>query len=276
LVDGTDPAELRVGAVFDPDRAKAILAAVNEAASTIAAMPANFTRFPNSDQRVFEIARKRRTKATGIELDLQRLQAWGTLVVPGHLWRALSRFGAWIEPMLVAEWSRLMRTYAERMSLPVPPGMAEAALEWREPVRSTSIARLAAERISRTDRQLECIWTGKKLPLARLDIDHCLPWAAWPCSDLWNLGPCDRKVNQRQKRDRVPSAAIFADSRDRIIGWWELAYLADDALSARFEREVAAALPVDGRGDLADIYSALDWRRLRLLQDQRVPEWTAV
>jgi hypothetical protein len=212
LADGTDPAELRVGAVFDPDRATAILAAVNEAASTIATMPANFTRFPNSDQRVFEIVRQRRTKATGIELDLQRLQAWGTLVVPGHLWRALSRFGAWIEPMLVAEWNRLMRTYADRMSLPVPLGMAEAALEWREPVRSTSIARVAAERISRSDRQLECIWTGQELPLTRLDIDHCLPWAAWPCSDLWNLGPCDRKVNQHQKRDRLPSAAIFADS----------------------------------------------------------------
>jgi len=276
LADGTDPAELRVGAVFEPDRATAILAAVNEAASTIATMPANFTRFPNSDQRVFEIVRQRRTKATGIELDLQRLQAWGTLVVPGHLWRALSRFGAWIEPTLIAEWSRLMRTYAERMSLPVPPGMAEAALEWREPVRSTSIARLAAERISRTDRQLECIWTGQKLPLTRLDIDHCLPWAAWPCSDLWNLGPCDRKVNQHQKRDRLPSAAILAASRDRIIGWWERAYLSDAALGERFNREVSAALPTAGNTDLSEIFVAFDWRRLRLLQNQQVPEWLYV
>ncbi|PJG48914.1 hypothetical protein CAF53_12220 [Sphingobium sp. LB126] len=276
LDDGIDPAELRVGAVFEQERAAVILAAVGEAAPTIAAMPANFTRFPNSDQRIFEVVRQRRAKAAGLELDLQRLQTWGTLVIPGHLWRALSRFGAWIEPMLIAEWSRLIRAYADRMSLPVPPGMSEAALEWREPLRSTSIARMAAERLSRTKGQIECIWTGQKLSLARLDIDHCLPWAAWPCSDLWNLGPCDRKVNQHQKRDKLPSAAIFAASKDRIISWWKGAYLADDALNARFRREVSAALPTAGNDDLADIYSALDWRRLRLLQDQRVPEWTAL
>lgn len=275
LADGVDPAELRVGAVFAPDRATAILAAVGDAASTITAMPANFTRFPNSNERVFEVVRRRRTKTIGIELDLQHLQSWGMLVVPGHLWRALSRFGAWIEPMLVAEWSRLMRAYADRITLPIPLGMPEAALEWREPVRSTSIARLAAERISRTERQLECIWTGQKLSLGRLDIDHCLPWAAWPCGDLWNLGPCDRKVNQHQKRDRLPSAEIFVASRERIMRWWENAYLADDALNARFRREVSAALPVAENDDLAGIFSALDWRRFRLLQDQRVPEWVS-
>lgn len=274
LVDDIDPSELRVGGVFGVDRADTILKAISEAVSTIATMPANFTRFPNSDRRVFEITRSQRAKAKGAALDLHQLSAWGTLVIPGHLWRALSRFGAWIEPMLIGEWSRLIRSYGDRMQFPVAPGIVEAALEWREPVRSTSIARLAAERIALTDKNVECIWTGQHMPMAKTDIDHCLPWVAWPCGDLWNLGPCERKVNQHQKRDRLPSAAIFADSRDRIIRWWERAYLADDALGIRFRREAVAALPVSGSGELSEIYSALDWRRLRLLQDQRVPEWT--
>lgn len=63
-------------------------------------------------------------------------------------------------------------------------------------------------------------------------------------------------------------------SRERIIRWWELAYMRDEALRARFAREVSAALPTAQNDELGEIYSALDWRRLRLLQDQRVPEWT--
>lgn len=273
LDDELDPSELRVGAVFGAERAEAVLAAIGEAASTIATMPANFTRFPASDRRVFEVNRKRPGRASGIGLDLARLSAWGTIVVPGHLWRALSRFGAWIEPMLSAEWARLSRSYAERTGVLIPPGAAEAALEWREPLRTTAIARLAAERISRADGTVTCIWTGTRVALPRLDIDHCLPWSAWPCGDLWNLAPCDRRVNQHEKRDRLPSGAIFSESRERVVEWWQGAYLADEALASRFTREVAASLPVDDVDDLHDIYSALDWRRLRLLQDQQVPQW---
>lgn len=30
---------------------------------------------------------------------------------------------------------------------------------------------------------------------ACFDIDHCFPWRAWPCDDLWNLLPTHRAVN---------------------------------------------------------------------------------
>jgi hypothetical protein len=48
-----------------------------------------------------------------------------------------------------------------------------------------------------------------------LDIDHLFPWAAWPCSDLWNLPPVHRIVNQKFKRDRLPSAATLSRAEDR-------------------------------------------------------------
>ena len=274
LADGVDPSELRVGAVFEANRASALHAAISEAVSTIATMPANFTRFPNSDQRVFEANRERSGRGRGESVTLSWLRAWGTISLPGHLWRALSRFGPWIEPMLVSEWARLSRSYSERMGVVLAPGVVEAALAWREPVRTTSLARLAAERMSADGYPLECVWTGRKLILAKLDVDHCLPWAAWPCGDLWNLAPCDPRVNRHEKRDKLPSAAMFADSKDRITRWWDCAYLADAALGERFVREAAAALPILEGSGTSEIYSALDWRRMRLLQDQRVPEWT--
>jgi hypothetical protein len=36
----------------------------------------------------------------------------------------------------------------------------------------------------------------------------------WPCSDLWNLLPASRHVNQRLKRDRLVDAATLASARD--------------------------------------------------------------
>ncbi len=274
LADGVDASDLRVGAVFDPERGSALVSALSEAASTIANMPANFTRFPNSDRRVFEVVRGGRSRAGGSELTVAGLRRWGAIVVPGGLWRALSRHGPWIDPMLVAEWARLTRGYADRMSIPVETGIVEAALEWREPVRTTAIARLAADRILAEGRQIECVWTGRPLSSVRLDVDHCLPWAAWPCGDLWNLGPCDSRVNRHEKRDRLPSAALLSQSRERIMRWWQDAYLSDPALAARFGREALGSLPVSDASDAAEVFAALDWRRLRLAQDQQLPEWS--
>ncbi|WP_365973950.1 hypothetical protein [Sphingomonas sp.] len=78
--------------------------------------------------------------------------------------------------------------------------------------------------------------------MAALDIDHCLPWSAWPCGDLWNLMPANRRVNQHQKRDRLPSQPMLAQSRSRILGWWDAAWSHNEALHVRFLREAAAAL----------------------------------
>jgi HNH endonuclease len=109
-----------------------------------------------------------------------------------------------------------------------------------------------------------------------LDIDHCLPWSAWPCGDLWNLLPASPRVNQHLKRDRLPSAAALAAAREAVIGWWADAWQPNVALENRFAREVAAALPVAAGSDLEDIFAGLEWRRLRLRRDQQVEEWAGI
>jgi hypothetical protein len=83
-------------------------------------------------------------------------------------------------------------------------------------------------------------------------------------------------VNRHEKRDRLPSAVTFALARERLLGWWEAAYLSDAALRPRFMREALAALPLSDGADTDAIYSAMDWRRLRLRQDQQVPEWVSM
>jgi hypothetical protein len=240
-------------------------------------MPANYTRFPNSDTRVFRVSPATPPRVSDeLTLEAEMLGAFGTLTVPGHIWRTLQRLGSWVEPVLVGEWARLVRSYGERMGRPIAPGEVETSLVWLEPARDTQLARSAAMRMLDEGRQLSCIWTGARLGPGMLDIDHCLPWSAWPCGDLWNLLPASPRVNQHLKRDRLPSAAALAGARESIIGWWQDAWLRDPALRIRFERETAAALPVGAGALIEDVFAALEWRRLRLRQDQQVQEWAGI
>ena len=136
---------------------------------------------------------------------------------------------------------------------------------------------MRAERVL-AKQPLHCVWSGKALRAENLDVDHCFPWAVWPCGDLWNLLPTHRKVNQHEKRDRLPSDRLLRAAHDRILGWWHDAYRADPdhPLAERFMLEAAVSLPglVAAETDLDGCYSALGLQRLRLSQNQRAPEWS--
>jgi hypothetical protein len=273
MASGIAASELRIGATFTADRAVMLMQALGDAARTIAAMPANFTTYPGSDARVFAATARRARASNSLILDRETLSLFGSIIVPGHIWRAMQRMGAWIEPVLVAEWTRLTRNYADNMGLVIPLGVVEGALTWIEPDRDVQAARkLALASIDRGE-PLHCVWSGQRLSRTSLDIDHCLPWSAWPCGDLWNLFPADRKINQRLKRDKLPSAGALAAAQPQIETWWQDAWERHPTFGDRFRREANAALAVQANATLPDIFEALEWRRLRLRQDAQVTEW---
>jgi hypothetical protein len=169
-----------------------------------------------------------------------------------------------------------MRGYAARQNRTLDEGRIGAAMTWADPVRDVSLPRDIALKAMGQGQPVHCIWTGQLLQPSSLDIDHCLPWAAWPCSDLWNLLPAHRRVNQHLKRDRLPSAAALQRAREGMLAWWHSAYLSDNsALVRRFDDEVRASLPAmppsGGVPDTDEVYGAVALQRLR--QDQQVPEW---
>ena len=173
--------------------------------------------------------------------------------------------GTWIEPVLLSEWSALIRRYAERMGLAVSEGVVEGKLIWQEPERDTALARsVTLARISRGE-EVSCVWSDAPLRGAAFDIDHAIPWSAWPCGDLWNLFPATTVVNQRQKRDRLPSALILDQASDNIMDWWRLSWLSDNALAVRFEAEAISALPPPSHHP---IQSELLNRRLLAIRDK--------
>jgi hypothetical protein len=220
-------------------------------------------------------ARASRARGSALNLDLATMAAYGELLVPTHIWHALQRFDAWIEPALIAEWIRLMHGYALSQGRVLDEGVCARAMIWSDPERTVSVARREAQRLL-AKQTLHCVWTGRRLQAESLDIDHCFPWAAWPCDHLWNLMPSHRQVNQWQKRDRLPSHDALAAARERIEQWWSQGYLqSDPAVNELFRTEARVGLPAISvaRPDTHDVYAGLLVQRLRLRQDQRVAEW---
>jgi SAM-dependent methyltransferase len=266
--------DLRVGARFSEGRAKSLHAALRDAAQTIDRMPSTFITYPMGD-RILPVERYRLGVAPHIiELDAKYLEAFGWMRVPTHLWRAMRRNAAWIEPTLMSEWARLMREYAKSQGRQITGEKMIVAMRWSDPARDVLQVRQIA--ISLLDSHgLRCIWTDRPLSASTLDIDHMFPWAAWPCSDLWNLLPTDRRVNQRHKRNRLPSAGTMSRAEGRIIGWWEQAYLnkIDTQLPEQFLQEARASLPTFLTSETRDVFASVTLQRIRLRHDQQVPEW---
>jgi hypothetical protein len=274
LLSDVSASDLRIGARFTLNRAQALHAALRGASQTIDRMPSTFMTYPMGG-RIFPVERGRlRGAPSSVELDTDYLTAFGWMRVPGHLWRAMRRYAAWIEPTLIAEWTRLMREYAMGQNRPLADDKMSAAMRWSDPARDVSRAREAALSVVEAGN-LRCAWTDRPLSRNTLDIDHMFPWTAWPCSDLWNLLPAHREVNQRLKRDRLPSATTLFRAEGRIIGWWEQAYLgrAESHLPEQFLQEARASLPTFSTNMAGDIFASVCLQRIRLRHDQQVPEW---
>lgn len=279
LVDGgVSPIDLRIGAALGPEGARVLHSALREAVGHICRMPATYLTFPGGEPILVPARLSARKPSAGMILDRDTLSAFGSFRVPMHLWTAMRRYSVWIEPALVAEWQRLMDGYASKQGRQLDPSILAAAMTWSDPSRDVAIARDRALALLRKD-QLHCVWSGKRLTTSSLDIDHCFPWSAWPCADLWNLLPADRRLNQHHKRERLPSAGALNHARDAISSWWLSAYQnnASASVQSRFIVEARASLPglvsAPATPSIDDLFDAAALQRLRLRQDQGVPEW---
>jgi SAM-dependent methyltransferase len=264
------PYTLRLGARFTGPEAAALLSALRDSRNTITRMPAHFITYPGQAQQVFVAEPSRAPSSASFTLDGPFLRSFGRLLVPRHLWQSMSRYAAWIEPALLNEWTALMqsyegnsrRTYDEHLSL----------LRWLDPEHDTRLVRDLAAGIRDRGGGLFCLWSGRRLR-DQFAVDHCLPFAAWPCNDLWNLFPAYPGLNQR-KGDRLPSAESLIDARDRIVEWWQTAYVAEEVMEERFFDEAIAALPGTLTQSAEEVFDGLMLQRATLRRDQQLAEWT--
>jgi SAM-dependent methyltransferase len=274
-INQISPLDFRVAARFTGQEALFVHQAIRDAVANIKQMPATYTSFPDG-LRVYGITPGRSPRVIReLVLDADYLRSFGELLVPESIWRALTRLNVWIEPALVAEWIRIMKDYLIGQGKEIDEHALYRAMRWADPERDVRVARELAVELLKHGR-LYCVWTEKKLTRDSLDIDHCFPWSAWPCGDLWNLLPADRSVNQRLKSDLLPSSGRLARAKELIFDWWDGGYLQNSNLliGKQFRTEAAASLPGIAETPAPEaIFDAMQVQRLRLHHDQQVPEW---
>jgi hypothetical protein len=213
-----------------------------------------------------------------VRVDAPFLWSFGEFRIPTNVWLALTRLNVWIEPTLIAEWIRLMGRYLGRQGRTVREGTAQDALTWLDPARETAEVRKIAAGLISAGEKIYCIWTGRQLKEGEFDIDHCLPFVCWPNSDLWNLMPTTMRVNRHDKADRLVSAGLFDKAHDRILDWWNRAYLKrHDGIQIRFKQEARASLPITATSGvdigIEDVFEGLLAKRLMLKASQGLVEW---
>lgn len=268
------PYRLRIGCRFSGSAAHAVFMSLRDALNTIVKMPAYYITYPGEQQAVFVPHRKAQAKLDDFTLNAAFLKAFGDLHVPRTLWSAMSRYASWIEPVIINEWIDLMQSY-ERADQRTTYDQHFDLLRWLQPTHDTGEVRQLVMQIKES-QPLYCLWSGKKLKDA-FAIDHCLPFSAWPCNDLWNLFPSNHNVNQK-KSSYLPSAESLAHSRERILDWWGLAYIAGAAaMKERFISEAQAALPklLSDTALLSpeNIFARLMLQRAQLKNNQQLKEW---
>ena len=267
------PVELRIGAIFGGETARCLHRSLWEISQIIRSLPANYLRWPASDQPIFQVRSSRRT-ATPVQLQIDDPFLWsfGELRVPIQIWQALTRYNVWVEPVLVTEWIRLIEGYAGN-TRPDVRLLAQSLLTWADPARDTRIARDAISRIRAAGKAVYCVWSGQRLR-DDYDIDHCFPFAAWPCEDAWNLMPASKKIN-REKSNRLVTHGALERASECITDWWLDAFLyGNDVGRDRFFLEAGQTLPLLIENPKpTDVIDAMKMHRIRLAKDQGLRAW---
>lgn len=272
------PYDLRIGQQFTGDDAENLVVAIRDAVDCIRRMPATYITYPRSEKPVFPTRRKGPVRLRdSLRLDESFLWSFGTFSVPLNLWQAMSRYAPWIEPAILNEWVHVMRGYERTPTegAATPWDKYMSALRWLVPDHDTSFVRQLAEDMRKADSGLFCVWTGRRLTHA-FDIDHCFPFAAWPCNDLWNLLPSYPATNRR-KGDQLPTRHALEEAEPRILDWWDHAYRQGPAINQRFIEECRSALPmaVSDNGDvtLESVFEGVTFQQMVLKRDQQLTEW---
>lgn len=268
--------DLRVGARFANEHGPALHQALKDAAANIQKMPIRYMTYPGDPEEQILKADARRSGRWkgGLTLDEDYLYSFGEIRIAEDLWQALRKHSVWVEPVVVSEWSEMIREYAGGKNEQVDEARLRAAMAWSDPERDVQVSRDQAVRLLQ-DQQLHCVWSGRRLRQKSWDIDHCLPWSVWSCGDLWNLMPAHPDVNRNKKRNLLPSESLMDQAHDRILDWWDRAYFQGGLLQEKFLVEATSSLP-GVRPDacsLEEIFESLCLQRTKLQRDQRAPEW---
>ena len=272
--DKDDAFEFRPGAHFYGDMAQAVHDVLNKSASTIHRYPSQKIVDPETGRPVMHATyHKHKGKVSEIVMDVDYLRMFGEIQIPVAIWQTMTRFSTQIESLIVKGWSEKIANFAGKQNPQVDLSVLMRIMRWHQPSRDTKQACRRVRDLMKNER-VHCVWTGKRLKDGTFDVDHCMPWTAWPCEDLWNLMPTHPSINKNVIRHRLPAAETLERSHDLILDWWDRAWSEGTGSRERFLIEAKASLPLlPDQPDLHSVFAGVLDRRFSIKANQGVEEW---
>ncbi|MBY6197354.1 class I SAM-dependent methyltransferase [Vibrio hangzhouensis] len=237
--------DLAVGNIFFGDDAKALQKAIQSTIKTMKEGPIKFITTGSSYEKKREFstvapAKKRRSQDT-VYLNTDFFESYGFFTLKRSLWECFRIYNAWIEPLIVNQWVMQMQRFELNRKNEISLQTYHNCLVWLDKDRDTREVRKRVSELQQNKHRVSSVWSNTKLNKA-FHVDHCLPFAYWPNNDMWNLMPATEKENT-SKNDRLPSKHRLAESRHRIVEWWNLAWGEQEHDTRRFFTEASLSLP---------------------------------
>jgi SAM-dependent methyltransferase len=137
-----------------------------------------------------------------------------SVIMDANAWREFCELGHWIEPAVVLRWAEETERFAKQAirASQVLDKLLVSPTEERDV--------LAAKEVFMSMAEKDCVWSGQSLR-NRFAIDHAIPFSLWHSNDLWNLFPCDERINLK-KSDSLPERDLLLRRKDCIVGYWEV------------------------------------------------------
>ena len=273
VIENDDEFMFRPGARFCGEKAEAVHDILEKIAKTIEKNPSQKIVDPKTSDRIMRTKfEKPNGPLTDIVMDADYLSSFGDLTISVTLWRAMAKFGTQIEPLLVREWGKKIEALAAN-DHQVDLGVLVRAVRWHQPLKNACQAHKRVNYLM-ANQPVHCVWTGKRLGESAFDVDHCIPWAAWPCGDLWNLLPVHPSMKRDRRCCRLPASATLEKSAERILEWWDRAWHGSAETWGQFVIEAKASLPMlPPEPDLHSVFAGVQDRRFVIRADQGVEEW---
>ncbi|MEL7364740.1 MAG: class I SAM-dependent methyltransferase [Pseudomonadota bacterium] len=267
------PEDLSIGSLFFAEEAQALQRTLRDAISTITQNPVRFTYIGSKENRVFTVSRKAKRMQPTVQLDMAFLSSFGEFVLDESLWECMRLYHSWIEPLVVNQWVLEMQSYVLNQQRNLSLQTYHDSLAWIDKEHDTRPIRQRIDSLLATDHHLHSVWSGAKLS-KNIHVDHCLPFTYWPNNDYWNLLPTTQKENL-QKSSRVPSSRKLTSSKQRIVEWWELAWLSEPEYKQRFFTQAAFSLPNVSRHteDCEEVFEAMGFQVRGLKSRLLINEW---
>ncbi|CEO41646.1 class I SAM-dependent methyltransferase [Photobacterium kishitanii] len=264
--------DLAIGAIFIGDEAKALQTAIRDTLTTIQNGPVTFIYQGNKSNTLFQIERQTLRSTPTLVLDLETLTSFGHFILDESLWECLRLYSSWIEPLVVNQWIAEMRRYKCNEERGIQLQTYYDCLKWIDESHDTRDVRGKITHLQQAGYELKSVWSGKRLQ-ADYQVDHCLPFAYWPNNDKWNLLPAS-KIENNNKRARVPTKRRLSESRERIVNWWQIAWQTETEQNRFFDEAILSLphLPLTCR-NFDDVFQSMGLQIYGVKSRLLVGEW---